>query len=357
MPPKKRHFLRTPKASPSFFLGVNQCTLASEVVWIYPVLTPSPRDWTVEIRPAKTTSGMTDRTLALAAPAPRSSARYRCFCRGRVPSDSARKMSMPPGGNETVPRRRGAAIIKTRFRRTPKPDKSQGKDKTPSRGVRETVIDWLRTIAWAAVGWLILSSFLVRTFVIDSGSMEDTLLVGDFVVVNRAAFGGRVPLTGLRVPGYSEPARGDILVFDPPHDDTLVLVKRLVGMPGDTLEMRDQVLFLNGDPQNEPYVSHTGFPDYHSADMGWQIDHLVGDGIPDYRPTRDNWGPIEIPPDRYFMMGDHRDDSLDSRSWGLLERWRFEGRAVAIYFSYDRNSYRPFAWLTEARLGRIGKRF
>ncbi len=266
-------------------------------------------------------------------------------------------MSMPDKGDETVPRKRLTAIIKARFRRTRKLGGPQEDDEGRSRSFRRIVIEWLKTIALAAVGWLILTSFLVRTFVIDSGSMEGTLLVGDFVIVNRAAFGGQVPLTGLGVPGYSEPARGDILVFDPPHDDTLVLVKRLIGMPGDTLEMRGQVLFLNGAPQDEPYVSHTGLPDYHSDDMGWQRDHLVGDSLADYHPTRDNWGPIAIPPDRYFMMGDHRDDSLDSRSWGLLERWRFQGRAVAIYFSYDRDSYRPFPWLTEARFGRIGKRF
>jgi len=187
--------------------------------------------------------------------------------------------------------------------------------------------------------------------------MEGTLLVGDFVIVNRAVFGGRIPLTDIRVPGYSDPARDDILVFDPPHDDTLVLVKRLIGMPGDTLEMREQVLLVNGEPKDEPYVSYSGLPDYHSDEMTWQRDYLVGESIDDYKPTRDNWGPIAIPHDHYFMMGDHRDDSLDSRTWGFLERWRLEGRAFAIYFSYDRNSYRLFPFLTETRLGRVGTRF
>ena len=89
--------------------------------------------------------------------------------------------------------------------------------------------------------------------------------------------------------------------------------------------------------------------------MEWQKDHLVGDVDPEsYRPTRDNWGPIVIPEGRYFMLGDNRDRSLDSRYWGLLERWRLEGRAVFIYFSYNKGSYRPFPWLREVRWGRVG---
>ncbi len=260
---------------------------------------------------------------------------------------------MARGRRKTSKRRRD--VITSR----PKPSngKNQGDAKGEAASSRGTATEWLRSIAVAVIGWLILTSFFVQTFVITSGSMEGTLLVGDFVIVNRAAFGGRVPLTDLRVPGYADPARGDILVFDPPHDDTLVLVKRLVGMPGDTLEMKEQVLFVNGTAQGESYVSDTGLPDYHSADMLWQRDHFVGSNAQEYMPTRDNWGPIAIPQGHYFMMGDHRDDSLDSRVWGLLERWRFEGRAFAIYFSYNRGSYRPFPWLTETRLGRIGTRF
>lgn len=213
--------------------------------------------------------------------------------------------------------------------------------------------EWIKSLIIAFAIFLVIRFFLFQTFVITSGSMENTLLVGDFLIVNRAAIGSRVPLTDLRIPGYSEPGRGDILVFDPPHEDTLILVKRLVGMPGDTLEMQDKMLLLNGETLDEPYVVRTNQPDYAAPDMLWQREILLGGPRDDYRPSRDTWGPIVIPPDRYFMLGDNRDTSLDGRTWGLLEPWRFEGRAVAIYFSYNRGSFLPFPWLREVRWGRI----
>ena len=219
-----------------------------------------------------------------------------------------------------------------------------------------TAAEWLKTSLYAGSLFLIFRLFLIQTFVITSGSMENTLLVGDMLVVNRAAIGSRIPLTDIRIPGYSEPRRGDVLVFDPHHEDDMTLVKRLVGMPGDTLEMRGGVLYVNGEPQDEPYVVATRRPDDFDRSMLWQREFLVGGTRDDYRPTRDNWGPIAIPPGYYFMLGDNRDSSLDSRYWGLLEGWRFEGRAIAIYFSYNRGSVRPFPWIREIRGGRIGDR-
>lgn len=197
----------------------------------------------------------------------------------------------------------------------------------------------------------------LQAFTITSGSMEPTLLAGDFIFVNKAALGSRVPFTDIRIPGYSEPRRGEILVFDPPHEDTLIVIKRLIGVPGDTLEMRDKTLYLNGQPQDEPYVLHTDDePDFSAGEMLWQRESLVGGLRDNYLPTRDTWGPLVIPEDRYFMLGDNRDQSLDSRVWGLLERWRFEGRIIVRYFSYNRDSYRPFPFLREIRWSRIGTR-
>ena len=214
-------------------------------------------------------------------------------------------------------------------------------------------LEWLKSAAIAFVLFIVIRTFLIQTFVITSGSMEHTLLVGDFLVVNRAAMGSRIPFTDVRIPGYSDPERGDILVFDPPHEDTLILVKRLVGMPGDTIEMRDKVLYRNGAPEDEPYVVHSRSSDYADPTMLWQREHLVGGPRGDYRPSRDTWGPIVIPPGRYLMLGDNRDSSLDGRMWGLIERWRFEGRAFAIYFSYNRDSFRPFPWIREVRWDRV----
>ena len=217
--------------------------------------------------------------------------------------------------------------------------------------------EWVKSILFAAGLFLFFRTFLIQTFVITSGSMENTLLVGDFLLVNRAAIGSRIPLTDVRIPGYSAVDRGDILVFDPPHEEDLKLVKRLIGMPGDTLEMREKTLFLNGVAQDEPYVVISEYGDQFDGIMLWQRDYLVGDTDPgEYRPTRDNWGPIEVPDGHYFMLGDNRDTSLDSRYWGLLEAWRLEGRAVAIYFSYEKESFRPFPWIREIRGSRIGTR-
>jgi len=235
----------------------------------------------------------------------------------------------------------------------PESGASGGKDGDAEKkggGWRENVV----SLGVAVVLFLILRTFTVNTFYITSGSMEGSLLVGDFIVVNRAAVGSRVPFTSWRIPGYSEPRRGDILVFDPPHEPDLKLVKRLIGLPGDTLAMRDRVLYVNGEARDEPYVKITGVQDSTDPWMAWQASYLApGTESGSYRPTRDNWGPLVIPEDRYFMLGDNRDESLDSRYWGLLEGWRLEGRASFIYYSYDRESYQPLPWLREIRWSRI----
>ena len=214
--------------------------------------------------------------------------------------------------------------------------------------------EWTKSIVIALALFLFLRTFLVQTFVITSGSMEETLLVGDMLVVNRAAIGSRVPGTGLRIPGYSDVRLGDVIVFDPPHEETLKLIKRLVGMPGDTLEMRNRALYRNGKAVDEPYVEHEPKSDESHPWMEWQDDYLLpGTDSRTYVASRDNWGPIVLPEDRYFMLGDNRENSLDSRYWGLLEGWRLEGRAVFTYFSYNKGSYRPFPWIREIRWGRL----
>ncbi len=239
-------------------------------------------------------------------------------------------------------------------------EKEEGKPGGKASPGREenALVEWTKSILIALVLFFIIRSFLVHTFVIISGSMEETLLVGDLLLVNRAAVGSHIPGTSIRIPGYAEPKRGDILVFDPPHEENMKLVKRLMGLPGDTVEMRDKVLYLNGVAQEEPYVRHTIDSDGETHPwMSWQDAYLLeGEGNGSYRPTRDNWGPLVIPPGRYFMLGDNRDTSLDSRYWGLLEGWRLEGRAVVVYFSYNKQSHRPFPWLREIRWGRIGNR-
>jgi signal peptidase I len=229
----------------------------------------------------------------------------------------------------------------------------RGREKPVAEG---SALEWLKSIVIAVALFLVLRTFLVQTFVITSGSMEETLLVGDMLLVNRMAIGSRVPGTQVRIPGYADPRRGDVLVFDPPHEPDLMLIKRLVGLPGDTIQMRDRVLHVNGDPMEEPYVVHSSVGDEVHPWMQWQRDFLPsGADALTYAPTRDNWGPLIIPEDRYFMLGDNREKSLDSRYWGFLEGWRLEGRAVFTYYSYNKDSYRPFPALREVRWNRIGR--
>jgi signal peptidase I len=233
----------------------------------------------------------------------------------------------------------------------------RGGKSSSKKGRRDenALVEWTKSLVVALILFLFIRSFLVHTFVIISGSMEETLLVGDLLLVNRAAVGSQVPGTSWRIPGYSKLERGDILVFDPPHEDELKLVKRLMGLPGDTVEMRNKVFYVNGEPLEEPYVRHTDSRDDVHPWMPWQKDYLLpGPTNGSYTPSRDNWGPLVIPEDQFLMLGDNRDTSLDSRYWGFLEGWRIEGRAVLVYFSYNKGSLRPFPWLKEIRWGRIG---
>ncbi len=227
----------------------------------------------------------------------------------------------------------------------------------PPRFSSAWFVDWFRTLLFAAIIFGVFRTFLLATFVITSGSMEDTLLVGDFLLVNKVGLGTRVPGTSLRIPGYAEPKRNDIIVFRADHAPGLDIVKRTVGIPGDTLHMTGGVLHRNGAPVDEPCVRHDPrIPDAgDDTQMSWQLEHLVSSTVrEDYHPTRDNWGPLVIPDERYFMLGDNREYSLDSRFWGLVERKKMRGRPVFIYYSYDREALKPVRFLSAMRPGRIG---
>ena len=130
----------------------------------------------------------------------------------------------------------------------PKDDDAKAKAKGKGKPEKqpEPLLEWVKSIAIAVVLFLFLRTFIVQTFIITSGSMEETLLVGDMLVVNRLGMGSRIPGTQIRIPGYSSPRHGDVIVFDPPHDDTLKLIKRLVGMGGDTLELDVAPLLASG---------------------------------------------------------------------------------------------------------------
>jgi signal peptidase I len=227
-----------------------------------------------------------------------------------------------------------------------------------SRSAAIWVWEWTKSIVVALVVWFFLRTFLVEAFRIPSGSMENTLLIGDFLFVNKALYGAEVPLIHSRLPAVREPHRNDILVFDSVEEEGLKVVKRLIGMPGDTLSMEAGQLFRNGQRVSEPYVVH-GDP-HRSEDpiqrakmREWQLPHLVQRDTATYQPDLQDWGPIVVPPDSFFMMGDNRDSSYDGRYWGFLPRANVRGRPLVVYFSYDQTSWRSLPFLTAIRWGRI----
>lgn len=221
---------------------------------------------------------------------------------------------------------------------------------------REGLWEWAKSIGLAVLLFLFLRTFLLQSFYISSGSMEPTLLVGDVLMVSKAAYGARIPGTAVRLPGWDEPSRGDIVVFRPRHDPETDVVKRLVGVPGDTLEMRNRVLYLNGEPREESYVKHEEPPDRNETHpwMRWQYSALVASvEAEEYSPSRDDWGPVVVPEGSYFMMGDNRERSLDSRFWGFLEERRIRGKVSFIYYSFDASTTRPLPLLTAVRWERL----
>jgi signal peptidase I len=214
--------------------------------------------------------------------------------------------------------------------------------------------EWLRLFLVAFTLFLFIRTFLVEAFRIPTGSMENTLLVGDFLFVNKAVYGAQVPYTTLRLPAFAQPRRGDVVVFVPPHEPDKNYVKRLVGMPGDTLAMRNKVLYVNGRAQNEPFVRYQDPSDVYAPNMYWQCEYRPAASPEPCHPTRDNWGPIVVPPGHFMMLGDNRDDSEDSRYWGFVDRPAIKGRPLFIYYSFDASTLRHLPWLTQIRWNRIG---
>ncbi len=159
---------------------------------------------------------------------------------------------------------------------------------------------------------LFIRSFVVQAFRIPSGSMIPSLLIGDQILVDKVAY------------RFRKPARGEVVVFKYPRDESRDFIKRVIGLPGETLEVRNRVIYINGEPiKDDAYA-------YHQMDEGFPA---VGD----------YFGPVDIPPNNYFVMGDNRENSQDSRFWGFLDENKIVGRAFIIYWSRDTLKTFPLA--------------
>lgn len=216
------------------------------------------------------------------------------------------------------------------------------KKKEPEKP-RETTVEFLASLAGVLVTGLFIITFIVQAFEIPSSSMEDTLLIGDHVFVNRVQFSPRTRWVGPLLP-YREIRRDDIVVFLSPAEAGLYVVKRIVGVPGDRIHLRDGALYRNGQKLQEPYVIRQGPEGYNPYRDTYQ------DNFPAVPPSEFSSGTAEwklllpqyiqgedlvVPPGRYFAMGDNRDKSYDSRYWGFIPQENVIGRPMFVYWSFE----------------------
>lgn len=226
------------------------------------------------------------------------------------------------------------------------------------RSAGRWLFDWFKSIAIALVVWVFLRTFVVEAFKIPSGSMQNTLQIGDFLFVNKFLYGAEVPLLHTWLPAIREPVHGDIIVFDAIDDPDMKIVKRLIGTPGDTVEMRGGVVYRNAVRLDEPYTTpvdlrRTENPVLRARMREWQVEHFAGPVPPRYVPDMHDWGPVVVPTDSLFVLGDNRDDSLDSRYWGFLPRRNVRGHPMLVYYSFNMMSSFDFAFMREVRWKRV----
>jgi len=215
------------------------------------------------------------------------------------------------------------------------------KDTPQPEKPRETTVEFLASLAAVLVTGLFIITFIVQAFEIPSSSMENTLLIGDHVFVNREQFAPRTRWIG-PILRYREIRHQDIVVFLSPAEPGLYVVKRIIGTPGDRIHLRNGVVYRNGEKLNEPYVIHQAGAEHYD---------LYRDNFPAVSPSESNTSPtpewqltmkqyiqgedVVVPPDRYFAMGDNRDVSYDSRYWGFIPRENVIGRPMFIYWSFQ----------------------
>jgi len=202
----------------------------------------------------------------------------------------------------------------------------QGKTK------KHVIREYAESIVIAVVMALIIKAFVIQAFKIPSGSMIPTLKIGDHILVNKFIYGTKLPFSDSIIIPLRRPNRGDIIVFKFPDDEKKDFIKRVIGLPGDIVEIKGKKVYINGSPIDDSYA-------VHSDPM------LYPSGI----QPRDNFGPLTVPQDSYFVMGDNRDFSLDSRYWGFVKLNKIKGKAFIIYWSWNGEE----RWLRWERIGML----
>jgi len=192
----------------------------------------------------------------------------------------------------------------------------------PQKNKKGKIRENIEALVIAVLLALFIRAFVVQAFKIPSGSMKDTLLIGDQLLVNKFIYGVKLPFTNLTVIPVKNPQRGEIIVFKYPEDPGKDFIKRVVALGGDTVEIRNKELYVNGLKQSSEHAVH--------------VDPRV---FPREFQPRDNFGPITVPKGKLFVMGDNRDESNDSRYWGYVDIAAVRGRAILIYWSWDSQGF------------------
>lgn len=200
-----------------------------------------------------------------------------------------------------------------------------------TKSAKRIVWEYAEAIVTALILALFIRAYVVQAFKIPSGSMKPTLLVGDHILVNKFIYGTTIPFSGKRILVFRHPQRGDVIVFRYPKDPSRDFIKRVVGVPGDVITEKNKVVYVNGERAADSFTQHV------------DSDMKPGDIDP-----RDNFGPVVVPPGNYFVMGDNRDESYDSRYWGFVPMDNIRGEAFIIYWSWNGINEMP-------RMGRMGE--
>ena len=187
---------------------------------------------------------------------------------------------------------------------------------------KSTTREYIEAILIALLLALFIRTFVVQAFKIPSGSMQNTLLIGDHILVNKFIYGVKNPVNGNTWIPFKEPERRDIVVFKYPVNPAQDYIKRVVGVGGDTIEIKDKKVYVNGKPQDEKYTI------FHDSKI-----------LPATVQGRDNMGPVTVPENSLFVMGDNRDNSYDSRFWNFVDLKSVKGKAFILYWSWDKENF------------------